>query len=288
MTRVQSSFRAPSGLLLAIHEWGGTGAPVLLAHPTGFHGVVWQPVAERLIAAGRRVWSFDFRGQGDSDPSPDATYSWSEFADDADAVLDHLGLRAHPELLAAGHSKGGAALFMVAMRDPAALRRIWTFEPIVFPVEEVLPADPDNPMSKAARKRRAAWTSRADAIASYGSRPPMNSLHPDSLRAYVDYGLRDRPDGRVELKCRPEHEANIYMMGATNGLYARLGEVTPPTLVACGGDSRSITPGFAARIVDRLPRATLEVWDGHGHFGPLDDPDRAVASMLGFDARLPG
>ena len=173
---------------------------------------------------------------------------------------------------------------MVAMRDPSALCRIWAFEPIVFPTDEVVPADPDNPMSVAARKRREVWPSREDVMASYGSRPPMNTLHPDSLRGYVDYGFRDRSDGDVELKCRPEHEANIYMMGAANGLYSRLGEVATPTLVACGGDSRSITPAFAQRIVERLPHATLEVWEGHGHFGPIDDPDRAVASMLDFDA----
>ena len=90
VTRTQHSFVAPSGLTLAVHAWGGTGDPVLLAHPTGFHGVVWQPVAERLVDTGCRVWSFDFRGHGDSDPSPDGGYSWDGFADDAAAVLDHL------------------------------------------------------------------------------------------------------------------------------------------------------------------------------------------------------
>jgi len=74
MTRTEHSFVAPSGLSLAVHDWGGTGDPVLLSHPTGFHGVAWQPVAERLIARGRRVWSFDFRGHGDSDKTPDGTY----------------------------------------------------------------------------------------------------------------------------------------------------------------------------------------------------------------------
>ncbi|MGZ4675289.1 MAG: alpha/beta fold hydrolase [Acidimicrobiia bacterium] len=282
MTRRQSSFVSPSGLTLAVHDWGGEGAPVLLAHPTGFHGVVWEPVAEGLVARDRRVWSFDFRGHGDSDPSPDGRYSWHEFADDADAVLDHLGLRGDPELLVAGHSKGGASLLTVAHRDPTALARIWTFEPIVFPSEDPLPIDPDNPMSVSARKRRAVWSSRDEAFASFGARPPLGALRADALRAYVDYGMRDRDDGTVELKCRPEHEAAIYMMGAANGLYALLDAITAPTLVACGGDSRSISPGFAARLVERMPDATLQVWPGHGHFGPLEDPDRGVRSMLDF------
>ncbi|GIU87162.1 MAG: hypothetical protein KatS3mg009_1677 [Acidimicrobiia bacterium] len=60
-------FTTDGGLALAVHDWGGTGRPVLLAHPTGFHGIVWAPVARRLVAAGCRVWSFDFRGHGDSD-----------------------------------------------------------------------------------------------------------------------------------------------------------------------------------------------------------------------------
>lgn len=281
MTRSQSSFVSPSGLTLAVHDWGGTGAPVLLAHPTGFHGVVWRPVAERLVAAGRRVWSFDFRGHGDSDPSPDGRYSWHEFADDADAVLDHLGLRGDPDLLVCGHSKGGAALLLVAHRDPTAFPRLWAFEPIVFPFEDTdVEPDPDNPMASAARRRRAVWDSRDEVFASYSARPPLNALTADALHAYVDYGFRDLPDGTVELKCHPEHEAAVFTMGIANGVYGVLEHVAVPVLVACGTDTDAITPKFAERIVARLPQGTLEVWDGLGHFGPIEDPDRAVASML--------
>jgi len=35
-------------------------------------------------------------------------------------------------------------------------------------------------------------------------------------------------------------------------------------------------------VVDRLPDARLEVMPGIGHFGPLQDHDAAVASMLAF------
>jgi pimeloyl-ACP methyl ester carboxylesterase len=282
VTRSQSSFVSPSGLTLAVHDWGGTGAPVLLAHPTGFHGVVWRPVAERLVAARRRVWSFDFRGHGDSDPSPDGRYSWHEFADDAEAVLDHLGLRGDPDLLVAGHSKGAASLLLVAYRDPAAFPRVWAFEPIVFPFEHDVEPDPDNPMASAARRRRAVWPSRDEAFASYSARPPLDALTPDALHAYVDYGFRDRTDGTVELKCHPEHEASVFTMGIANGVYGLLADIDVPVLVACGTETDAITPTFAERIVERLPRATLEVWEGRGHFGPIEDPERAVASMLAF------
>lgn len=282
MVRAQHSFVAPSGLSLAVHDWGGTGDPVLLSHPTGFHGVVWQPTAERLVARGRRVWSFDFRGHGDSDPSPDGAYSWDGFADDAQAVLEHLDLLGDARLLAVGHSKGATSLMTVAWRLPGAIPRIWAFEPIVFPTYDASLQDPDNPMSASARRRRAVWASRDAAIASYGSRYPLDVLTDEALHAYVDYGMRDRRDGTVELKCRAEHEATIYTMGVVNGLWNRLPELACPVLVADGETSTAIPPSLATRIVEQLPDGRLELWAGHGHFGPMEDPDRAVASILDF------
>lgn len=279
---ISHQFVASSGISLAVHDWGGTGDPVLLAHPTGFHGRAWAPVAAALVGAGRQVWSFDFRGHGDSDRSPDGQYRWEEFAQDALAVTRHLELAGVPELLAAGHSKGGASLLWGAVHEPGTYPRIWCFEPIVIPVDAPILAATDNPLSAGARKRRDQWPSRAEAIASYASKPPLRSLSPDALEAYVDYGMRDRADGTVELKCRPEDEATMYMMGATLGLYPQLDRVDVPVLVACGRTTTSITPAFAAALVDRLPNATLEVWEDRGHFGPLEDPERAAESMLEF------
>ena len=188
-----------------------------------------------------------------------------------------------PELLAVGHSKGGASLLWGAVHEPGMYPRIWCFEPIVVPVQGADARRADNPLSAGARRRRAQWPSRADAIASYGSKPPLNLLHPDALEAYVDYGMRDLPDGTVELKCRPEDEATMYMMGASLGL---LPGPRPGRRARCWSraarTTTSITPEFAAAIVDRLPHATLEVWGDRGHFGPLEDPEQAVASMLRF------
>ncbi len=279
---ISHRFASPSGVSLAVHDWGGNGDPVLLAHPTGFHGRVWAPVAERLVAAGRKVWSFDFRGHGDSDKAPDGTYRWDDFARDALGVVDHLELAGVPELLAVGHSKGGASLLWGAVHEPGTYPRIWCFEPIIVPVQAPVLAGVDNPLSAGARRRRDHWPSRADAIASYASKPPLNALSGDALEAYVDYGMRDLPDGTVELKCRPQDEATMYMMGASLGLFPDLGRVAVPVLVACGETTTSITPEFAAAIAEQLPSATLEVWGGHGHFGPIEDPDQAVESILRF------
>jgi pimeloyl-ACP methyl ester carboxylesterase len=274
---------AAGALSLVVHDWGGDGHPVLLAHPTGFHGLTWAPVAARLVARGRKVWSFDFRGHGDSDRAPDG-YHWSSFADDVLAVVDHLVLRREPTLLACGHSKGAAALLLGEVREPETFARLWCYEPIVFPSDEELEPQHDFPLAEGARRRRSVWPSREEALASYGAKPPLDVLDADALHAYVDYGLRDRLDGQVELKCRPEDEATIYAMGVANGVYPRLASVRCPVVVVCGEHTDAIPSKLGEMIVERLPHGRLEVMPDVGHFGPMQDPDATVESMLRFAA----
>jgi pimeloyl-ACP methyl ester carboxylesterase len=270
------------GVALAVHRWGsGDGAPVLLAHPTGFHGVAWEPVARRLAARGYRVWSFDFRGHGDSD-APDSDYSWHGFGDDVLAVVEHLRLAGDPALVACGHSKGGAALVLGEQKRPGTFTRIWAYEPIIIASEEPLPPQEDFSLARTARKRRNEWSSTDDAFEAYASKPPLDAMTPESLRAYVEYGLRDRGDGMLELKCRPEIEARVYAMGPNHGAWRRLGEVASDVLVVCGETSKSVDPALGALIADRLPHGRLEVLPGLGHFGPQQDPDACVASILRF------
>lgn len=273
-----------NGIALVVHDWGGHGPPVLLAHPTGFHGRVWAPVAGRLVAAGRRVWSFDFRGHGDSDAPPveSADYSWPAFADDALAVVSDLGLAGDPQLVACGHSKGGVALLLGEHKRPGTYARIWTYEPVVFESDETLPPNDDFPLARSARKRRNVWASIDEAYASYASRPPLDVMTPESLRAYVEYGLRARADGTFELKCRPEVEARVYAMGPSNGAWAMLPDITSSVNVACGEASTHIGPELAMQIAQRLPRGELEVMPRLGHFGPQEAPDVCANSVLRF------
>ncbi|MCZ7528681.1 MAG: alpha/beta hydrolase [Acidimicrobiia bacterium] len=98
----------------------------------------------------------------------------------------------------------------------------------------------------------------------------------------MEHGLRERPDGRFELKCRPEDEAAIYTMGMVHDTYRLLPAVAAPTVVVCGELTDAIAPKMAGMIAERLPAGRLEVMPGLGHFGPLEDPDATVASMLRF------
>jgi pimeloyl-ACP methyl ester carboxylesterase len=88
-------FAGRDGLPLAYREVGA-GRPVVLLH--GFFttgSVAWlrSGHAERLVARGRRVIVPDMRGHGDSPkPHDPAAYPPDVLADDAFALLEHLGL----------------------------------------------------------------------------------------------------------------------------------------------------------------------------------------------------
>lgn len=280
MTEPETRIISTPDVDLAVHDWGGDGAPVLLAHPTGFHGVVWAPVASILRSAGRHPWSFDFRGHGRSGRAP-AGYAWNGFADDVLAVTRALGLDGDPDLLAWGHSKGAAALLLAEAREPGTYPRVYAFEPIIFP-EPMGPSD--NPLSRGARKRRALWDSRDEARASYASRPPLNALAPSALDAYVDYGLRDRAEGGVELACLPADEAEIYSTALDADVFPKLARIQARVVVACGGLTDAIGPELARVIAAELPNGSVEVFPGLGHFGPLEDPDTVTAAALRFAA----
>jgi pimeloyl-ACP methyl ester carboxylesterase len=277
------SFEA-NGVRLVVHDWGGEGPPVLLAHPTGFHGLVWEEITEQLVGDGCRVWSFDFRGHGDSEAPEvdDDGYSWHGFGDDVLAVTRHLGLAGRADLLAAGHSKGGAALLLAEAQAPGTYARVWAYEPIVFESEVPLEPQDDFFLARSARKRRNVWSSPDEAYKSYASKPPLNVMTPRSLRAYVDYGLRETSDGTFELKCRPEVEARVYAMGPNHGAWNVLPNIGASVLVACGERSNSIDAALAARIASRLPRGRVEVFAGLGHFGPQEDPLACAKSMNAF------
>jgi pimeloyl-ACP methyl ester carboxylesterase len=266
---------------LVLHDWGGDGPPILLAHPTGFHGTVWLPVARRLVAASRHVYSFDFRGHGLSSRSS-AGYDWSVFADDVLTVVDALGLTGDATLLPAGHSKGGAAFLLAEAQAPGTFARIWCYEPIVIPGAPAR-LDENDVLVAGALRRRDAWDSREAAFAAFASRPPLGLLDRDAVRAYVERGFVDAADGDgVVLACRPEDEAEMYALRAAHDAWRVLPDVRCPVHVVCGDATDAMTPKLCERVVARLPEATLEVRPGLGHFGPLQDPAGAAESILAF------
>ena len=265
------------GLGIAYLDWGGDGDPLVVLHPNGFCAGMYDPLASRLSDRFRMV-GIDLRGHGASETVTDEALLGNDaMADDVLAVLDHLGIDLFAML---GVSLGGGVAIVVAAEVPDRVRSLMLCEAIAInPLERgeqhLAFEGGENPLAIGARRRRRVWDDRATAEASYGSRPPLDVLHPEVLAAYVRWGFVDRPDGTVELACDPETEASIFGTSRPNGptySFGRLAEVRCPSSVLYGShtdlspewfDAQAGTLGVEARVVDG------------GHFFLFEDLDRA-------------
>jgi non-heme chloroperoxidase len=84
------------------YEDHGAGQPVVLIHGYPLSGRAWDRQVPVLLEAGYRVITYDRRGFGRSS-QPTVGYDYETFADDLNALLEHLDLRG---AVLAGHSMG--------------------------------------------------------------------------------------------------------------------------------------------------------------------------------------
>jgi pimeloyl-ACP methyl ester carboxylesterase len=261
---------------IATYDLGGEGPPLLLCHATGFHGLAWLPVAAVLSDRFHCV-SFDARGHGCSGKAPDGHYEWDGFARDVLAVVDGLGLE---RPWGAGHSCGGAMLLLAEEARPGTFAALYCYEPVVSPrLFDAEPA-PANSMAERTRRRREVFPTREAALANYRDKAPFTSFDPGALRAYVEHGFEDLPDGGVRLRCRREDEARVYEMSVHHGAFDRLDEVSCPVALVCGAVLPHFGPDDLGALAERLAAATTEVLAGAGHFGPMERPAEVARSTM--------
>lgn len=273
----------PDGVDLGIHELGDGARPTLLCHANGFHGAVWGPLAAALGDDFQR-WALDFRAHGASATPEGFPLGWEEFGSDVLAVVDALDLPAG-QILGVGHSMGGAALLIAEQARPGTFAGLWVFEPIMPPPGTFPDIDRPNAMADGAERRRTTFPSHAAALDNFASKPPLNVLRADALRAYVQHGFIPGEDGDVHIATRPQDEARIYRSAGAHHAFGRLGAVTCPVVVCCGRPD----PGpalFAPAAADALPDGHLDRIDSLGHFGPLEAPGVCAAAIREFASSL--
>lgn len=266
------------GATLGVLQWGSdpTAPPLVLLHPNGFCGGVFAPLAERLQYR-YSVHAVDLRGHGTSfAPPPDpSNYGYLQLAGDVLRALDQLGIH---DPLVVGQSLGGAVAVLIDVLRPGWARRIVLCEAAAY---EARPAASSNPLADQARRRRAEWPSRAAMLEAYASRPTLAELAPEALQAYIDYGTRVTEAATVELCCKPDVEAVLFELAATQmGGAAALGhlsELTSPVAVLAGADSFLPTEFFHCQA--SAAGVDLHVVPG-GHFFLQSDADAAARLLI--------
>ena len=269
-----------TGVEIALLDWGGSGPLALLHHANGFCAALWDLVA-RPLTRHFRVVAMDGRGHGDSSaPQAPEHYAWRHFGSDLAAVAEALAAEHGGRVaLGLGHSFGGTSMVLAAARRPALFERLLLVDPVLRPPLPPGPPPPHvNLLVEGARRRRAVWPSRDAAREAWAGKSLFANWLPEALELYVQEGLRERPDGQLELKCAPQVEAAVFAHGPPVEAWHAGRSLVPPTLLlwAAHGDfQRANYEAFAAR----LPAGEVRDVDA-GHLVPMERPDLVVEAAL--------
>lgn len=269
------------GGAMAVLDFGppGRAVDVVFSHANGFNGRTYRtilaPLADRL-----RILAIDLRGHGASTlPAQiEGRQGWYEFRDDLTALL---AAEASGPVVLAGHSMGATASLLAAGAEPARVRALALFDPVLIDHPRSMELTQSNPLADGAERRRADFPDKAAAVAAYTGRGAFRSWRPEQLADYVEGGFRPAPDGGVTLACAPAWEASNFRIHRYDPWAAFRDCGCPVHLV------RAET-GSTARLDEHLDelaalgRVRIETAPGTTHFLPMERPEivRAVIEAL--------
>jgi pimeloyl-ACP methyl ester carboxylesterase len=244
----------------------GCGPAVVLLHAFPLHSGMWLD-QERALAQTHTVVRVDAPGFGES-TRVSSLLTMERIADDAAAVLDHLGLG---QAVVAGLSMGGYAAFALVRRHPGRLRAL------------VLADTKAPPDSDQAKSDRAALAER---VRREGPAAAAEAMVPRLLGAST---RRERPEVVARVRDMILAVDPGAITDALAGLAARadssptLREIAVPTLVLCGEEDEVTPPAEAERMERAVAGARRVTVPGAGHLANLENPrafDQALFSFL--------
>lgn len=256
------------------------GPRLIFAHANGFCAAAYAPLFERL-SGDAEIIAPDLRGHGRSTLTADPARhrSWDVHGEDLAAFAARMRSEAPDRmLLAAGHSMGAVCL-MLARRKGAPLQSIHAFDPVLLPdwvswatagpLHGLFAAN--NPMSRAARNRRARFESRKAARIRYREKPAFARWDAAALSGYLEDGLT-QDGGGVTLSCTPAWEAANYAAQGHDAWGALRASGAVTSILKAARRSTVAAPARARRLAKRLDELA-----GSGHLFPMEDPQAAAA-----------
>ncbi len=205
-----------------------SGPPVLLIHGMAADHRTWRRTVRALEAAGRDTVTYDQRGHGRSDHSPE--YPLDELARDAERVARHAGLDTFDVV---GHSLGGQAALRLAWLLPDRVRRLVLEEipPVALEPEQVAETT-DVPLTP-----RRVWLGLKQVVQTPGA--------------------LSRFDGSMMDSVSPQFLPDPLW-------WERLADTPQETLVISGGPRDLLRPEYLRLVADALPHGRfLELRGGH-------------------------
>lgn len=222
------------------------------------------------------------RGSGLSDPAPsDDDYRLPLYASDVEALRKHLGLE-KPIVL--GFSHGGMIALQYAIMYPDSLSKLILLDTTAYNVD----LDIDEAVQK---YRDRPWFDRAYAMLSkdYKTDEDLTAVWNERVKFY----FKEFDDRAAEYHKRTNslqvHIAPLMYFinkeAPTMDLRHQLVLITVPTLVIVGRHDIVMPLPMSEEITRLIPRATLEIFEGSGHFSFIEEPEKFYKTVKEFVQR---
>lgn len=273
-------FRWPGarGVTLAGDAWGNMDGPlVLLQHGGGQTRHAWKTAGEALGRAGYRAIAFDARGHGDSDWSPDGTYSQDVMVEDLVCLLQALGNR-RPVLV--GASMGGGTSLVATGED-----RVDATALVLVDIAPRIEPEGVEKIGAFMRQRPEGFDSLEEVAVAIAAYQPHRT--PPKDLSGLAKNLRKTPGGKFRwhwdpgfLSLRRELDKRQERLEACSRAL-RL-----PTLLVRGGLSDVLSEEGAAEFLALCPHAEYANITGAGHMVAGDRNDIFGNAVINFLARV--
>ena len=263
------------------HKVAGSGPPIVLVHGLMTSSYSWRyvigPLSER-----HRVYAPDLVGSGETDAPGDLVYSVANVARFLVAYVRRLEVEA-PYLV--GNSLGGLYCLKALLDEPGLARRFVLSHAPGYPMRRMRAMHAALAIPGVATANAWAFRRFADAIVARSvryCRPDMMSR--EEVREYAR-PLRTPHGARVFVRTLresldPAEHASIVTELRRTG-------IVPPVLLLFARRDALVPPEFGPRFAGDIPGSTLHWIDRSSHFTQVDQPERTVAEIIGFDEHLP-
>jgi pimeloyl-ACP methyl ester carboxylesterase len=206
---------------------------------------------------------------------------WAKIARDVAALLASIDI---DDAFLVGHSMGATICAIANAAHGVKAKGMVLIEPIFLSDDfyRVKITVKDHPLASLAIKRRNYWKNESEAMDYLRSRELFRKWNDEMLELYVAYGMEPKEGGGLQLVCKPEMEAGLFMGGAQYNPWPLLPLVSCPVLVIEG--QHSDTKNFVdfKRIVSMLKKGSHAVVPDAGHLIPMVQPSIIAAVINDF------
>jgi esterase len=266
-------FVTVNGLRIHFMEWGTPGRqPLIMLHGIGRVARTFDHIAPHF-AAKYHVLAVDMRGHGDSAWDPKGAYLVEDYVKDIEGLAQQLRLR---NIVLWGNSTGGRVAQVFAGMHPDLVAAVIS--------EDVGPERPreiaDGMTNRLRQEDERGWASQDELLAQLKKGNARTGE--EILRAYVRYGSKSRPDGRIIWKRDPAI-GNGFI---PTELWRFVREIKSPIIYVLGGRSTIVPVETQEQLKKTLRQVQIVTIPDTGHYPSEEKPQEFLQVVDRFLAGL--